>query len=214
MFRKVVWAALRIYERLHYDLVLARQGYGTPVARENWDAGYSKQRSGWSYLDTPTELGRYALIASYAHNLHERPTILEIGCGHGSLLELLVRFGFRRYLGIDHSSEAIKRAKSLGIEKASFEVADFETWHRPERFDIIVFNESLYYAKQPTETLLRYADSLCENGALIVSMHRSGNHGIIWNKLFDHFEVAWSTMIENQARQAWDVRVLMRKREP
>lgn len=213
-FDRVARRAMRLYERLHYDLVLARQGYGTPVAKETWDAEYGKSHSEWTYFDTPSELGRYALIASYVHHLHGSPAILEVGCGHGSLVELLARFGFQNFLGIDLSPAAIQRAEALGIPGASFAAADLESFEPPGRYDTIVFNETLYYAKQPTQTLLRYARSLNPNGTLIVSMHRSGNHAVIWRNLFERFDLRYSTLIQNQAEQAWDVRVLEPKPAP
>src|SRR5207249_1056043 len=84
------------------------------------------------------------------------------------------------YLGIDLSSEAVEKAKSRGIKNARFKVADFEQWTPEENFDVVIFNESLSYARRPVDVLVRYAGLLDEDGFLIVSLCRYGNHGIIW----------------------------------
>jgi trans-aconitate methyltransferase len=89
-------------------------------------------------------------------------------------------FGFGHYLGVDFSRAAIDRATSLCIPAAEFEVADFETWDAPRRFDIVIFNESLYYAHQPAEMVERSLRWLNNNGLVVVSMWRHGDVRRIW----------------------------------
>jgi len=156
------------------------------------------------------------VIVGYIHSMskHKSPAVLDIGCGYGLLLEVLSPFGFESYLGIDWSSEAIKRAEPLVTAKAKFEVADFEKWEAPRSFDLIVFNESLYYAKRPVDVLLRYSRLLNENGLMIVSIFRTGLRRAIWKSLDKYFAVIHSTMVKNPRGQISDVRILQLRARP
>jgi len=153
------------------------------------------------------------MIVGYIHGMfkHKLPTVLNVGCGYGLLLEFLSPFGFESYLGIDWSSEAIKRAEALATENAKFEIADLEKWEAPRSFDIIVFNESLIYAKRPVDVLLRYSRSLNENGLMSVSIFRTGLRRAIWRSLDKYFAVIHSTMVKNPKGQISDIRILQLK---
>jgi SAM-dependent methyltransferase len=203
--------AAQLTKRLYYLLWLGPRGYGKPVPKDILLSQY--KRGDWDHLRSIDELARYMVIVGYIHSMYKRksPIVLDVGCGYGLLLELLTPFGFESYLGIDLSSEAIKRAESLVAGNAKFEVADFEKWEAPRSFDIIVFNESLMYAKRPVDVLLRYSRSLNENGLMIVSIFRTGLRRAIWRSLNKYFAVTNSTTVKNQQGQVWDIKVLWPK---
>lgn len=203
--------ATRLAKRLYYLLWLGPRGYGKPVPKDIWLSQY--KRGDWDYCRSIDELARYMVIVGYMHSMykHKSPTVLDVGCGYGLLLELLSPFGFESYLGVDLSSEAIKRAEPLVTGNAKFEVADFEKWEAPRSFDIIVFNESLMYAKRPVDVLLRYSRSLNENGLMIVSIFRTGLRRAIWRSLDKYFAVIHSTMVKNPKGQVSDIRILQLK---
>jgi trans-aconitate methyltransferase len=196
----------RRVRRLYYDLVLGPQGYGWPIPKAGWEAKHKQKY--WDFLSSPGQATHYLAILDHISRLHQEPTILDVGCGNGRLLELLDPSRFESYVGIDVSSTAIQQAESLGIQTAWFEVADFEEWSTPRRFHTIVFNESLYYARRPAGTLWRYGGFLDEGGSMIVSMVRHGHHGAIWRSLEERFQVLQSTAVENGEGQAWDIKVL------
>ena len=75
--------------------------------------------------------------------------ILDVGCGEGPLLEPLRQLGVGRYLGIDVAETVIERAQKLADRNTRFLAADAESYTTDERFDAIVFNESLYYFEDP-----------------------------------------------------------------
>jgi SAM-dependent methyltransferase len=203
--------AAQLTKRLYYLLWLGPRGYGKPVPKDILLSQY--KRGDWDYLRSIDELARYMVIVGYIHSMYKRksPIVLDVGCGDGLLLELLTPFGFESYLGIDLSSEAIKRAEPLVAGNAKFEVADFEKWEVPRSFDIIVFNESLMYAKRPVDVLLRYSRSLNENGLMIVSIFRTGLRRAIWRSLNKYFAITNSTTVKNQQGQVWDIKVLRSK---
>ena len=132
-----------------------------------------------------------------------------MGCGHARLLKFLGTVPFKSYLGVDISPEAIKQARVRAHPNARFEVGNIEEWDaRGERFDVIVFNESLYYALRPVQTLQRYVDAQTEGGVLIVSIYRHKNRELLWRKLDKHFVTLDSTTVKNGKGMVWDVKVL------
>lgn len=185
---------------------MSRSDYGRPLPAERWDRQY--REGALDFLDSIDELAHYAVIAGYVQVLFEAPAVLDIGCGHGRLVQLLAPLGFRRYVGIDLSREAIARARRTGPANARFHVADFDQWRPTGRFSVIVFCESLNYAKHPAAALLRYAHALEPGGAIIVSLYRHPNHPRIWRNVERHFRVVDATTVRNRKGQRWDIRVL------
>ena len=201
-----------LVKRAYRVFVLAPLGYGRPRSREFWEGQY---RDGtWDYLESLPELPRSMIIVGYVSHLFPSPAVLDVGCGHGRLMRLLSAFGFRSYVGLDISAEALRKAEAAGIPNTRFEVADFEQWVPAERFDVIVFSEALYYARRPEAVLARYAEALTDGGALIVSMFRHSNCGVIWRNLAKRFRTVQSASIENQLGQVWDIRVLQPTHAP
>jgi 2-polyprenyl-3-methyl-5-hydroxy-6-metoxy-1,4-benzoquinol methylase len=189
--------------------------HGRPVPREAWDRQY--RDGAFEFLDSIDELAHYVIIAGYVRTLFTRPAILDVGCGHGRLVEVLEGFPFKQYHGIDVSSEAIRRGERRATKKATFAVADFDAWNPPQRFDVIVFCESLNYARHPASTLLRYARALERSGAIIVSLFRYRKPGGLgkrtWKNIEAHFGTVDSTTVTNHTGQTWDIKVLRQKTE-
>lgn len=183
--------------------------YGRAVPQETWDRQY--REGAWEFLGSIGELAHYMVIAGYVHYLFKSPTILDLGCGQGRLLEYLAAFPFKSYLGIDLSSEAIQQADLRRRKNARFRVADFDTWTPPQRSSVIVFCESLNYATHPVSALLRYAGALEENGAIIVSLYQHPNHGKIWKSADKHFTSVDSTSVTNHKGKTWDIKVFQQR---
>lgn len=180
--------------------------YGRPLRPETWDRQY--REGTLDFLDSLGELAHYAVTAGYVRFLFKSPTILDVGCGHGRLIELLEAFPFKSYVGIDLSPEAIRRARLRPRKNARFHVADLDEWEPAGSFTVIVFCESLNYAKHPVAALLRYARALEGNGAIIVSLYRHRNHGRIWRNIDRFFSTVDATSVRNRKRQTWNIRVL------
>jgi SAM-dependent methyltransferase len=212
--RNGVWFRLRrcgsrargFLSHLYYQQVLAPRGAGQPVAAEVWDHQYHSGH--WAVLDAPIERGRYDTIVRYLHQFTTQPTILDLGCGSGRLLDLLATTSYDAYQGVDLSLEALLQAKARGSRKATFTHADFERWQPSSSYDVIIFNESLYYAKKPVDCLLRYVPALRPGGIIIVSLYRAQNHPIIENHLLRHVPVLASSHVGNGLGHVWDIHVL------
>lgn len=199
-----------LLERAKFWLIEGRAGAGRPVPREYLDAQY---RAGYGqHLDSLAELAPCMVIAGYVQHLFAAPRVLDIGCGHGRLCRILGHFGFESYLGIDLSPEAIEQARAQRIEGARFEVGDLETWMPAQTFDVVVFQDSIYYASRPTAQLLRYSEALMAHGVVVVSMFRYSNNAMIWRRIDRSFRTVEATRIRNEKGE-WDVRIL-RARDP
>lgn len=137
-----------------------------------WDAEYDV--GGWAHLAGAQEAARNQVIASLQARLRPGAAILDIGCGEGVLARSLLEGRYRSYLGIDLSSVAVARAAAQATQAMRFEVAEGASFDTTERFDVIVFNESLYYFDQPVEAVERYATFLAPDGVLLISMALCG----------------------------------------
>jgi 2-polyprenyl-6-hydroxyphenyl methylase/3-demethylubiquinone-9 3-methyltransferase len=164
----------------------------------------------YDFLYDMKEIGHYMIIVGYLPYLHPRPAILDVGCGQGRLFELLQALtNYRRYHGLDLSESAVRQAKkSRRDDRASFETADFEVWEAARKFDVIIFNETLYFSDHPRVLLRRYTQFLEPDGVFIVSIHEHFGYEQIWDQIADDYQVKAGDKVQNLLGQVWDVRVL------
>lgn len=143
-------------------------------ARE-WDAEHLA--GDWDYLDRISELARYSLISGYIRFLAPVGTILDIGCGQGTLVEHLSGINFTSYVGVDISGAAILRARerTAAHDRVSFVVGDTLP-SGPDRFHFIVCNESLYYLERPDIRLRELSGILEPDGYFLTSIWHHRGH--------------------------------------
>jgi len=141
------------------------------VDKEKWNKEFSKGR--WSCLDSnPKERARHAVIGMYCQYFSPKGKILDVGCGEGTLTDFLSETQKKKYIGIDISSEAIKIANKK--RKLNFQRVQAEQFKTKNEFDIIVFNEALYYLDD-IEILKKYSEFLKDKGIIIISLYRMKN---------------------------------------
>ena len=140
-----------------------------PIAKEVWEAQYAGAK--WAYLADLEEQTRYDVIAGYIQLLKPGGSILDVGCGNGLLLGNLKVGDYSRYAGIDISQTAIDQAAASAHSRAWFMQADAQTYVPAERFDVIVFNEVLYYLNNPLREVERYESALNRHGLFITSLY-------------------------------------------
>jgi len=166
-------AADRFVRRFEQD---TRRG-DIPVSRDDWEGEYRAGR--WSYLANESETPRYdrlvALLARHAAG----GAVLDIGCGEGLLRDRLRAHGYRRFVGVDLSQEAVSVARAGADARDEFIAAAAETFTPRERFDAVVFNECLYYFDDPVAVVERYREFLAPRGVFVVSMFRARRSGAI-----------------------------------
>lgn len=180
-----------------------------PAAKEVWEEQYEKGH--WELMRRFDEVARYSVIAGYVHHLKPGGSVLDVGSGEGLLADHLRPFGYSRYLGADLSEAAIRQAAGRVDEKTAFAAADAETYippdTPPERWDAIVFNECVYYFKDPLGTVRRYEQFLAEGGVFIVSTFRSRRADVIVRRLLEVYPAIEETAITNR-KGTWTIRVI------
>jgi len=177
-----------------------------PLPASSWETQY--EGGGWDYLYEIGEIAHYMAIVGYSLYGGKRPDVLDIGCGQGRLAELMDRSRFGRYLGVDLSANAIQQARQRAVvDGVAFEVADSNVWEPSDRFDVVVFNESLYYLEQPLEVLARSTRWLAGDGLVIISMFRGANVKRLWRQIdkTPTLRLQDRTMVRNYYRLTWDV---------
>ena len=157
------------------------------VSPETWDREYREGQ--WDYLRRMDSLAGLVSILGYCQFLNPA-SILDAGCGEGLLAEKLKLLPYTSYLGIDVSREAIASATArLGDDRSLFAVADAWDFETDHRFDVIVFNQSLYYLADPAALLAKYQAMLAPNGRLIVSMVDNARTRAVWRLTDPHLRV-------------------------
>jgi SAM-dependent methyltransferase len=154
------------------------KSYGpSKLKRRMWDSEYSTDK--WDFADHTTDDCVYAHLERHAQN----GSILDLGCGTNTGNELAEQC-YRRYVGTDISevclNKARKRTKVIGrAGKNEFMVADFLTYVPAEKFDVILFRESLYHVpmNRIKETLDRYSKYLTDRGVFVVRLFTSDPGG-------------------------------------
>ncbi len=171
--------------RLPFGRVLERavgqweraQGFGdSPKEKATWDAEYGDGR--WAYIAQLHENSRYWTIIGYMDAFRRGGEYLDVGCGDGVLFSRFKALGYQRYVGIDISEVAIRQLQCHNDDRTHFAQGDGDV-HEPDGlFDVIVFNESLYYLKDPVGSLERYARSLKPGGCIIVSTYTNSRRSL------------------------------------
>jgi 2-polyprenyl-6-hydroxyphenyl methylase/3-demethylubiquinone-9 3-methyltransferase len=141
--------------------------------KDTWEEQYKNNSS--MKMDCADQQPRnLALSGIILENLKPGLKILDVGCGNGTVYKYLSELKID-YLGIDLSEFAIKQAQERFSEDktARFIASDFEEFSSPEKFDIIIFNEVLYYfALDKVLPAIKKAFSLLKDaeGIIVISM--------------------------------------------
>jgi 2-polyprenyl-3-methyl-5-hydroxy-6-metoxy-1,4-benzoquinol methylase len=173
------------------------------VTLDNWETQYKSEN--WSHLSDIRELARYSMIVGYCNYFKTFGSILDIGCGEGILQNRLGSQAYSRYIGIDISAEAIKRASNNGNDRTFFLCSDAAIYKPDERFDIVIINECLYYFKDPLGFVRRYEGFLKDGGLIIVSMYSADRTKKIWEILEKTCHIEDSTTVTNRSGTSWRI---------
>lgn len=156
------------------DRILASPGIHFAVTRfagaglrgRAFDARY---RTGqWASFDRTVSPELLALVEQYAGG----GRILSLGCGSGSLVVALAPGSYDLFIGVDLASVAIQRARARHLPKTRFEIADLAEYRTDDVFDLILFEESLYYVPQAhyDQVLNRYQHNLRPGAVFLVTI--------------------------------------------
>lgn len=165
----------------------------------------------WDYLQSDHELPRFSIIAGYCQCLKQESKILEIGCGTGILSERLRDAKIARYVGVDISAEAIRRARHRETDKVSFVCEDATQYYPTQKLDLILFNECLEYFEDPLGLVRRYEQFLEDKGLFIVSMFMgidTSRTRKIWKMLDSVYETYTEAKVSTSSQHTWTIKIL------
>ncbi|MGF6741026.1 class I SAM-dependent methyltransferase [Paraburkholderia atlantica] len=128
--------------------------HSVSISDATWNQAYGSGT--WDYLGTTQEIARYSVIAGYCKHLKPAARVLDVGYGAGVLASWLSGASTSSYFGVDFSEVAIEQARQANIDGAEFAVADATTFEPSQVFDVIVFNEMIYYLENRRN---RFVDS-------------------------------------------------------
>jgi len=153
----------------------ALKSYGpSSIKRRLWDEEYSGDK--WNFAENSASDCVYAFLERYA----VKGCILDLGCGSGNTATELAASAYETYVGVDISQEALrkasKRSEQAGrADKNLFARGDFLDYTPLQKFEVILFRESMYHVPlgRVRTMLNRYSDYLREGGVFIVRMNTS-----------------------------------------
>jgi len=172
---------------------------------ERWNHQYTIGR--WEGLKAPAENARIDACVALLRRHAPGGRLLEIGCGEALLQRRLASTDYRRLVGVDISDVAINRAQVFADERVRYLVADMQTLELAEKFDAVIFGESIYYHPRPHELLRSYSRFLDVGGVLVISIFRNKGSARIWTRIRSVTVPIDRATATNEAG-AWDCEVL------
>jgi len=203
--------SVRLKNRLRYLLystLLSRFGFGNRISKTIWEQQYKDGT--WNYLFSEDEAAHYFSICEQIKKHAASVSILDIGCGNGVLYDYLFKNfqGSLKYSGIDLSENAIRIAKEK-FSSADFRKVDYDADDVTGRFDVIVFNETIYYFSRPMKTLAKaIKENLHAGGVIIISMCEDSRHTYIWEKIAVEYKLLAEETVENRKGQKWTIKCI------
>ena len=161
--------------------------------QQRWNREYRNGK--WEFLHSLGELGHNSILAGYAGFLGVN-SVLDVGCGSGNLPRLLNRINF--YVGIDISPVALAQLSELIGDEFKYQLieANFDNFTPTEfKVDLVIFNESLYYSKNPYKTLQSYTQTLTPDGRVAISMFENSRAPEVWDAVDQLFETIDKTSV-------------------
>ena len=171
------------------------------ISRDRWNHQYQSGR--WSSLHQ--EEDRLEAVTGLLQARQKPLALLEIGCGDAVLFRKLPSGIYSRFTGADISDVAIASAKAFEQEGVHFLVADMNTYQPSDRYDAVIFNESLYYAKEPLQVLKRFESALLPEGRFIITAIDNKYTAGFWAPIMQ----AYDKLTEQEVRageMVWNVK--------
>jgi SAM-dependent methyltransferase len=151
--------------------------YGpSDVKKRIWDKEFSGTK--WDFINNTAGDCVYPYLEKYANH----GSILDLGCGPGNTANELAEDIYDTYIGVDISEAALAKAEKRSNEngranKNSFINSDFLGYYPAQKFDIILFRESMYHVpyRQVLPVLENFSKNLKSAGVFIVRLY-AGDH--------------------------------------
>jgi SAM-dependent methyltransferase len=161
---------MKLLDRTTNLVVAALKSYGpSGLKKILWDKEFSGTK--WNFIDNTVGDCVYPNLEKYAKN----GRILDLGCGPGNTANELAATVYDRYVGVDISEAALDKARKRTVKngrenKNTFFQGDFIKFEPTQKFDVILFRESMYHVPmgEIKDTLDHYAHFLKGDGVFII----------------------------------------------
>ena len=138
----------------------------------SWNYKYALGK--WDFMTE--EKTRYEKIIEFIKATHiDKPRILDLGCGYGALNSYLKESDYSTITGVDLSATAICRAKKQNFINSSFITADLNQYNTNEQYDIVIFNEVLYYLEDQENIVSRFVKDT-DSSYLVISLFKNSDN--------------------------------------
>lgn len=140
----------------------------------------------WTYMETvPVERSRIAVIGGVLIPMfaNKNASVLDIGCGEGSISDFLTEDQKHKYVGVDLAKEAIVAAKKARGPPLKFVHAAAHQFVPQHKFDAIVFSDVLYYVEHE-KVLKQYESYLNPRGIIIISIFHQTDK-LMYEQIFE-----------------------------
>tara|TARA_A100001015_G_C14748310_1_gene616487 strand:+ start:164 stop:823 length:660 start_codon:yes stop_codon:yes gene_type:complete len=168
-------------------------------------------------LDEYENIYCYSTISAIINFQKNKQSILDVGCGTAPLLRTIDNNKILKYKGIDFSKLAIKKARKIENKNISFECTDMLKFNDKDKYDIIVFSESIYYLRDNNQIEIlieKYDNFLKQNGLIIISGYFKVDHRIIFEKFDRRYVLVDNIYLSrNNNKMQWFFRIY-RKSNP
>jgi SAM-dependent methyltransferase len=140
--------------------------------KQTWEREY---RSGnWQFLSGIGELAHNTVVAGFIHRSRKPLTLLDLGCGQGAIRQHLNMDLVTQYTGVDLAQIALDRlSPKRGNDRLV--CSSVEEYQPDDKWDVVLFNEILYYTKDPVREIQKFETCLRTNGFFVISMYRKRN---------------------------------------
>jgi 2-polyprenyl-3-methyl-5-hydroxy-6-metoxy-1,4-benzoquinol methylase len=153
------------------------KSYGpSGIKRVLWDKEFSSTK--WDFINDTTGDCVYSHVEAHLN----KGSVLDLGCGPGNTANELAFDSYQTYVGVDISEAALdkgrKRTQETGrTGKNNFVSHDFLNYEPSQKFDVILFRESMYHVPMGkiTDTLRHYQKYLKDGGVFVVRMGTSNS---------------------------------------
>lgn len=128
------------------------------------------EKGDWRGLGADSQSPRYSAIVDMLGGIEAGCRVLDVGCGEGVLRSWLP--DDIRYIGIDPSDAAVALAQEK-FPLDEFHCVPAEEFSLPQgHLDLVVFNEMLYYTRNPVGVVERYQSFLAPAGKMLISVYQ------------------------------------------
>lgn len=154
---------------------MAREVRVSP-GQDDWDAHWGEIGDASRRMNPANEY-RARLVLENLGELQEEGTVVDVGCGQGTLtVALAARYPGQRVVGLEPSGEAVRRARASALSERSaveFMQGDLlkdEEWASRELgpATVVVCSEVLEHVDNPVALLVKIRESLLIEGGRIV----------------------------------------------